>query len=205
MEQLTYCLQQEGVLGLVFHRGETIVSNHFPGLYAQSAIGEMCAAITTACTGYARVGRYLTQQMLLFGEGTLLILACPPANREVGDADESIAWPCVTVLLENPSAALRLLGPVRAFLQEQALIDQDAWQRYQLELIQLLSKVINRGQAQKLITRVQSSFSPEQSSGLPRNKFAAFGQALVREVPNRSKHAFLNAAITKLIAQLDAP
>jgi hypothetical protein len=203
MEEITNWLQQPGVQGLVFHRGEKIAVNHFPRLYGTAAIEEMCGSIASACSAYARVGRNLTQQIIQFAEGTLLILASPPAGNALPDP-EMVTWPFVTFLLDTPDAAPRLLGPARAFLVQQSRIDQEAWLKFEKELATILAKVINRAQGQKLISRVQKSFAPDQSGGLPRGKFADFGAALIREIPNRAKHDALHASITKLIANLDS-
>ena len=203
MEEIAQWLQQPGVQGVVFHRGDKVAANHFPRLYGGAAVEEMCAAIAHGSSAYARVGRNLTQQILHFAEGTLLILAFAPMTAAALPAQGNVPWPFLTFLLDGPEAAARLLGPARAFLLQQSRVDHEAWQKFESELAHILAKVINHAQGQKLISRVQKAFAPDQSGGLPRGKFADFGAAIVREIPNRAKHEALLASITKLIATLE--
>jgi hypothetical protein len=205
MEEISSFLNVSGVIGAVFHRGKSIVHSEFPKFYSPTAIEEMCEAIATSFTAYSQVGRVITEEILYFSEGTLLILTAPPKEglKQRGPG-ELISSPFLTFLLENQSAGTRLLAPARAFLQHQTRVDVEAWQAYEEELNKLLGKIINRTQCEKLISRVLKSFAPDQQNGLPRDKFLAFGQALVREVPNRGKHDSLNMAIDKILIKIQS-
>jgi hypothetical protein len=203
MEEILGLMEVPGVKGAVFHRGKTIVANHFPKLYGNTAIEEMCAAIATSFTAYAQVGRVLTEELVYFAEGTLLIMMAPPKEGlQLPAAGELLATPFLTLLLETPSVSRNLLAPVRTFLLHQSRVDAEAWSVFEGEMIKLLGKVINRAQGEKLLARVLKSFAPEQTTGLPRQKFAEFGQAVIREVPNRAKHESLLSAMDKILTQL---
>lgn len=194
-----------GVLGAVFHRGKNVVQNSFPKMYGPHAVEEMCQTIAESFTAYASVGRVVTEEVLQFAEGSLLILTVPPKEglkpREGG---ELIGSPFLTFLLEDASAASRLMGPAKTFLLHQSRVDQEAWKEYESELLKLLGKLINRTQCEKLMARVLKDVAPTQQEGLPRDKFLKYGQALVKEVPNRAKHESLLLAIDKILIKIDS-
>lgn len=198
-------MEVPGVVGAVFHRGKQVVANHFPKFYSPAAVEEMCLAIASSFTAYAGVGRVITEEVMSFADGTLLILTAPPKEglKPVA-AGDVIPSPFLTFLLEDTGSANRLLGPARAFLQHQTRIDMEAWTLYEEELSKLLGKVINRTQGEKLIARVLSTFAPDQKNGLPRDKFLAFGQAIIREIPNRGKHDSMLSALDKILEKIQS-
>jgi hypothetical protein len=206
MDELTAFASVPGLQGCVLHRGAKVLANQFPAIYAEASLREMTTAVTQLFSSYARVGRHPTEALWEFAEGSLLVLASHPAtsgnNPKLLGADEELSIPFLTFLLDTSATATALIGPGRALLMRQAQVESAVWDSFHQELVKLLGKVLNRAQCEKLISRVLQQEAPDASQGLPRGRFLAFGQAVIKEIPNRAKHAPLIAELEKIISTL---
>ncbi len=206
LDELTAFRSVPGFQGCVLHRGLKILANQFPPAYAEASLREMTTAVTQLFASYARVGRHPTQALWGFAEGSLLVLACHPGgNPKLLGAEEELTIPFLTFLLDAPAAATALIGPGRALLMRQAQVESAVWDSFHQEMVKLLGKVLNRAQCEKLISRVLQQTAPEATQGLPRGRFLSFGQAVIKEIPNRAKHAPLTAELEKIVSTLQNP
>jgi hypothetical protein len=117
LDQFTSFLEVPGVQGLCFHQGPSVLANHFPKLYGQEGVEDLCTAVATAYQAYAHVGRPPTQSWFEFDEGIILTF-CAPVHSTEG---ETAADPMfLTFLLSQADLAAQLIAPTRAFLNRQA-------------------------------------------------------------------------------------
>jgi hypothetical protein len=203
LEEFKAWLNVPGIQGLLFQRGAEVVESHFPPVYSSHSVQALCDANTNMLTAYRQAGRALSETLLTYVEGTLLILAAPPPEQENSHVPTSrFTSPVLTILAASPDAAELIMGPANAFLLRQSKINLNAWKTFTQDLNTILAKVISRSQTDKLIARVLAVHAPGSLDGIPRDQFRSFAEAVVRAVPNRSKHDSLLSAVDLAISKL---
>lgn len=141
---------------------------------------------------YRKSGRLYPEICLGFQRGTLLIVwgnsgAVTLRFRGGVDRIETVIAECRTFLKQvlddgepEPVAIATVEPPVN-----------EAWKRYEPRLINLLSGVVSRSQASRMIERVLASM--EISGPVPDDMLAKFTRELLEKIPDRRKREALAA------------
>lgn len=203
LEEIVAFGQLPGVAGVCFLRGTELSVQRFPATYGAAALAELCAAVGACFEAYGRSERRPTEIYLEYDDGRLLLMSevVSVPNAPAGTHRRS-ANPGLIFLL-GPGAVLNTIIPsARVFLRKQARVESELWKEFQQQMLQLLSKILNRAQCEKLFVRVLEREGFSDATGISRDRFHALGQAVIREVPNRARHEPLLNEFESMLASL---
>lgn len=195
--------QLPGVTGVCFIRGARLQANRFPATYGTAAMQEFSTDVGRLFDAYRKSERQPTQIYLEYEDGRLLLISEPPPTPEGNSTvDRQASHPRLAFLL-NASAPLNAIIPsARVFLKQQARIEIELCQQFQEQMHLLLGKVMNRAQCTKLFLRVLAQEGLAEVTDLTRDRFLPLGQAMIREIPNRARHAPLLNELESMISNL---
>ena len=148
--------------------------------------------IGTLAAEYRKSGRLAPEICLGFQGGTLLIVWGNSGGvtlrfRSGVERIESVIAECRTFLkqvLDDVAPEPEVVAAVEAS-------ENEAWKRYEPRLLNLLSGVVSRSQASKMIQRILASM--DLSGSVPDNMLAEFTREVLEKIPDRRKRESLAA------------
>ncbi len=148
--------------------------------------------IGTLAAEYRKSGRFSPEIFLGFQGGTLLIVWGNTGGvtlRFRGGVDriESVIAECRTFLKQ----VLDDVAPEPIVVAAVEAPENEAWKRYEPRLLNLLTGVVSRSQASKMIQRILASM--EISGAVPDDMLAEFTSEVLDKIPDRRKRESLAA------------